>query len=178
MLNSCKQGSEKARYEHFVTAANEALKMMRPLMIPGSRANNGLGILFHRNDVDICEDHGNPVVQTQCQPDIIATSMHSARRAAGAMETETWAQIAFKRAPGEPASRFQWYDILSAVELQCIAEIDEKDVDAYRDDQRAMITVPPHFVNMGPNSKKRSMCSVSTLSAAGCSAKRIKSESL
>ena len=85
MSNSCKQDLEKARYEHFVTAANEALKMLKPLMIPGQRANNELEILFHRNDPkDICEDHGNPVVQTQRQPDLIVTSVHSARRAAGA----------------------------------------------------------------------------------------------
>jgi len=81
MSNSCEQISEKAIYEHFVTAANEALKMLKPLTVQGRQANNTLDILFHRNDpVDIYEDHSNPVVQTQRQPHIIATTAHSARR--------------------------------------------------------------------------------------------------
>ena len=96
-------------------------------------------------------------------------------------KTETWIQTA-KRACEAPASRFQWYDVLSAVEMQCIAEIDEEDVDAHRDDQAMRRTLPPHFVEMGPHSKKRSMHSVSTPSAAAAAAerpaKRIKSESL
>ena len=61
--------------------------------------------------------------------------------------------------------------------MQCIAKIKVEDVDVHRGD-RAMKTVPPNFVKMGPNSKKRSIRSVSTPSAAERSVKRIKSESL
>jgi len=68
--------------------------------------------------------------------------------------------------------------MFSAVELQHIAKIDENDVDAYRDDQRAIMTFPPHFVNMGPNPKKRSTRSESLPSVAERAAKRIRSESL
>ena len=152
MSNSCQRDSEKARYEHFVTAANEALNMLK-LTVQDRGINNNLEILFHRNNYeDIYEDHGNLVVQIHHWPDLITTSVHSARRAAGVVRTETWPQISLKRAHGEAASHFQWYDVLSAVELQCIAKINAEDVDAYRDGERGMITVPPHFVKMGPNS--------------------------
>jgi len=172
MSNSCKQDLEKKRYEHFVTAANESLKMLKPLMVQGRGANNDLEILFHRNDhKDIYGNSNGNGPLTQRQPDLIVTSMHSARRAAGPMATETWPQIALNRALEEPHFRFQWYDILSAVELQCIAKIDEEDVDAYRDDQRAIMTVLPHLVKMGPNTKKRSKRSESMPSAAERSAK-------
>ena len=147
MSNSCEQSQEKARYAHFVTASNEALKMLKPLTVQGRRANNELDILFHRNDpVDLYGDH---VVQTRRQPDIIGTSVHSARRVANAVRTDTWTQLALKRAPYKPDSRFQWYDVLCSVELQYIAEIKVEDVDAHRGDQ-AIKTVPPNFVKIGP----------------------------
>ena len=81
--NSCKQDLEKDRYEHFVTAANESLKMLKPLMVQGRGANIDLEILFHRNDPKDIYGSGNNGPLTQRQPDLIVTSVHSARRAAG-----------------------------------------------------------------------------------------------
>jgi len=150
--------------------------MLKPLVVPGQRANDELEILFHRNDPkNIYGGHGNPVVQTERQPDLIVTSVHSARRAAGLVGTETWPEIA-KQASEKPHCRFQWYDVLCVVELKYTAKIDEKNVDGLLDDLRQEMPVPPHFVKLGPNPKKRTRRSESTLSAAGASAKRVKTE--
>ena len=100
---------------------------MLKLTVQDRETNNNLEMLFHRNNfVDIYEDHSNLVVQTHHWPDLIITSVHSARRAAGAVRTETGPQISLKRAHGEAASHFQWYDVLSAVERNAPPESRQK----------------------------------------------------
>jgi len=134
-----------------------------------------LDILFHRNDPKEIYGYGNNGPIRERTPDVIVASVHSASRAAG-LPTDAWLEIASKGALEQPHSRFQWYDVLSAVELQHTAKINEEDVDAYRDNQRAMIPIDPHTVNTGPKSKKRNMHSESMPSAAEHPVKRVKSE--
>jgi len=180
MSNSCKQDLEVDRYEHFVTAANESLKMLKPLVVQGRGANTELDILFHRNDPREIYGSANNGPLTERKPDLIVTSVHSARRAADPLVATNWHQIASEAALVQPYYRFQWYDVLCAVELQHNAKIDEKDVDALYQ-QRGVIPVipiPPHPVKTRPNPKKRNMSSESMPIAAERPAKRVKSESL
>ena len=180
MSNSCKRDLEVDRYEHFVAAANESLKMLKPLVVQGRGANIELDILFHRNDPKEIYGSGNNGPLTERKPDLVVTSMHSARRAAGPpLASAKWQQIASEVALEQPQYRFQWYDVLCAVELQHIAKIDEGDVDALCQQRSVIMTaipVPPHPVKTGPNPKKRNMSSESMPSAAEHPAKRAKFE--
>jgi hypothetical protein len=180
MSDSCNQDSEVGRYEHFVIAANESLKMLKPLVAQGRRANIELDILFHRNDPREIYGSANNGPLTERKPDIIVTSVHSARRAANPLAATDWLRIASGTALVQPHYRFQWYDVLCAVELQHTAKIDEKDVDALYQQRRVIpvIPIPPHPVKTRPNPKKRNMSSESMPAAAEHPAKRVKSESL
>jgi len=141
--NSCKQDSEVDRYDHFVTSANESLKMLKPLVVQGRGANIKLDILFHRNDPKEIYGSGNNSPLTERKPDLIVTSVHSARRAAGPLATANWPQIAPKVALEQPYYRFQWYDVLCAVELQHAAKINEEDVDALYQQRYASTPTSP-----------------------------------
>lgn len=109
MWNSCKATLEKDRYPHFITAANQALDMLKQTEPPA----NTLDILFHHNDhKDIYWDHGIPAVQSQRQPDIIVTSLQSVRRAGtpmkNASDSTTWNTISLEHTTKKPISCFQW----------------------------------------------------------------------
>jgi len=117
--------AERRRYPCFVQVGNEALQMLKSVKHAGIRdPNTDLEMLFHCSDpVEIHESHGSqddPFV-TFRRPDIIMTSLRVAKRFTGRGDLKTWSTIAKIYAPRAPISsnnRFEWYDILSALELK------------------------------------------------------------
>jgi len=131
--------------------------------------------------MNIHRDHGKPAGQSQRQPDIIVTSLQSARRAGTPNEnaSNTWNEICLKQATKKPISRFQWYDVLACVEMEStrkpipIAHIDNLAKTGFMQNRR-----PHNTVDLVPKSNKRSVPSESTSSAVERAVKRPKTESL
>jgi len=80
--------------------------------------------MFHCSDpVEIYGSHGSqddPLVTIR-RPGIIMTSLRVAKRLTGRGDLETWSTVAKIYAPRAPISsnnHFEWYDILSALELK------------------------------------------------------------
>jgi len=73
--------------------------MLKPLTVQRRGANKELEILFHRNDHKDIYGRSNNGPMTKRQPDVIVTSVHSARRAAGPLAAETWLLNSARDAP-------------------------------------------------------------------------------
>jgi hypothetical protein len=162
--------------KHFIAAANQALDMLRPIT-PGA---NNLDILFHRNDPkDIYGDHGNPAIRSRRQPDMIVTSLESARRAGALKESasDDWNTISLKQATKKPISHFRWYDVVASVEM----ESSRKEIPSSYVDKLGKTggnRLPPNIVDTAPKSNKRTTHSESTPSAVEPALKRCKIEGL
>ena len=156
--------------------------MLKPIVCDGTPAATNLDILFHRNDPkDIYGDHGSPAIQSQRQPDIVITSLQSARCAGTPNKnaSDTWNTISLKQATKKPNSRFQWYDVLASVEMESnCKEIPSTHVDNLGNAAVKLNRLPPRIVDMAPKPKKRSMRSESMSSVVEPAAKRSKTKSL
>ena len=86
--------------------------------------NTDLEILFHCSDPgEVHGSHGgqdDPFVTIR-RPDIILTSLRAAKRLTDRGDLETWSTIIKTHALNAPITsnnRFEWYDVLMAIELK------------------------------------------------------------
>src|ERR1700733_6862559 len=156
LSNSC-EGLEVDRYPHFINAANEGLRMLKTVRHPGMRGpNTDLEILFCCNDpLPIEGTHGHPrPFTTSRKPDIVATSLRAAIRAADREnQGETWDTIVKTAATARPLKAFRWPFILSSVEMK--AELRYIAAHSFHLSTLAQMPPPIPPQTTSPDSKKR-----------------------
>jgi hypothetical protein len=76
--------------------------------------------------MDLCGTHIEPPVPTKRKPDLVITSLHAAKRVADREKNETWGSITASCARDQPHQHFEWFDILSSVELKRKGNIDSR----------------------------------------------------
>lgn len=82
-------------------------------------ANDHLQILFHRSDPRVMKGkHGASHLVSERKPDIVITSLASARRASPVQSGLSWNEITQKCASSPPTRAFEWRDVLSSLELE------------------------------------------------------------
>ena len=137
MSSSCAASGEVGGYPLFINAANAALKLLKPIKHTKFRdADNKLEILFHRSDPKILHGkHGAPYLTSMRKPDIVITSVASARRAAGPGQSNlSWEEI-IQYAPEPPVEAFEWFDVLSSLELKRVKPKLDSPPDSFGDMQ-------------------------------------------
>jgi len=171
--SSCECRLENHRYPPFVLATNAGLEMLRDVRIDGIRPPSELKILAHTSDpVTIRGFHGSPMTATRRRPDVIITSLRSARSAAR-KPCAPWTDIATKSAQTRPNASFHWYDVFISFEIKSLRQKINREIQIPREMPAPSKQLTSNIINYFKTKKR---CDPPVHMMSGSMSKRLKME--
>jgi len=161
------------KYPPFVLATNAGLEMLQDVQIDGMRPPSKLKVLAHTSDLATIRGfHGNPMTVTKRRPDVIMTSLRSARSAAH-KPCAHWTEIATDSAQTRPDASLQWYDVFLSVEIKSSRQKINREIQIPREMPAPSKQLTRNITN---SFKTRKRCDPPVPTMSGSMSKRLKME--